>query len=145
MENRLFFSIGSFWDVESARQCGTETALAMGFPWADAIKIAVVISELGRNIERYAGKGSITLTAYTGTHPRIQIIAEDQGPGIPDLDLVLEGGHSTSDGLGLGVSGSRRLMDEFEIQSMIGAGTKITAVKRLCWGQEVHTDQDNDR
>ena len=139
MENEVYFPINCFWDVESARQRGTEIALAMGFPRADVVKIAVVISELGRNIEQYAGEGSITLTAYTGKRPRIQITAEDQGPGIPDLDQVLEGGHSTSDGLGLGVSGSQRLMDEFEIQSVVGMGTKITAVKRLYWQQEVHS------
>jgi serine/threonine-protein kinase RsbT len=132
-ENQILFPISSFWDVESARRRGTEIALAMGFPRADATKIAAVISELGRNIERYAGEGSITLTAYTEKCPRIQITAEDRGPGIPDLDLVLEGGHSTSDGLGLGVSGSKRLMDEFEIQSNLGVGTKIIAVKRIYW------------
>jgi serine/threonine-protein kinase RsbT len=139
MDNQIHFPISSFWDVENARQRGTEIALAMGFVRADATKIAAVISELGRNIERYAGEGCITLTVYTGKHPRIQITAEDQGPGIPDLDLVLEGGHSTSDGLGLGVSGSKRLMDEFEIQSMVGVGTKITAVKRLYCRREVRS------
>jgi serine/threonine-protein kinase RsbT len=139
MENQMYFPISSFWDVENARQRGTEIALTMGFPRADAIKVAAVISELGRNIERYAGEGSITLTVYTGECPRIQITAEDQGPGIPDLDLVLEGGHSTSDGLGLGVSGSKRLMDEFEVQSRVGVGTKITAVKWLYWQQEARS------
>jgi serine/threonine-protein kinase RsbT len=139
MENQTYFPIRSFWDVESARQRGTKIALAMGFPQADAIRIATVISELGRNIERYAGEGSITLTVYTGKCPHIQITAEDQGPGIPNLDLVVAGGHSTSDGLGLGVSGSKSLMDEFEIQSMVGVGTRITVVKRLYWQQGVRS------
>lgn len=139
MKNQTYFPINSFWDVESACRRGTKIALAMGFPQADAIRIATVISELGRNIERYAGGGFITLTVYTGKCPRIQITAEDQGPGIPNLDLVVAGGHSTSNGLGLGVSGSKRLMDEFEIQSMVGVGTRITAVKRLYWQQEARS------
>jgi serine/threonine-protein kinase RsbT len=139
MENQTYFPIKSFGDVESARRRGKKIALAMGFPQADAIRIATVISELGRNIERYAGEGSITLTVYTGKCPRIQITAEDQGPGIPNLDLVVAGGHSTSDGLGLGVSGSKSLMDEFEIQSMVGVGTRITVVKRLYWQQGVRS------
>jgi serine/threonine-protein kinase RsbT len=136
MENQVYFPISNFRDVETARRQGIKIALAMGFPRADATRIATVISELGRNIEYYAGEGSITLTVHTGKYPRIQITAEDQGPGIPDLDRVVAGGHSTSNGLGLGVSGSKRLMDEFEIQSMVGIGTRITAVKRLNWQQE---------
>jgi serine/threonine-protein kinase RsbT len=127
----MHFRIGCSMDVERAWRCGLRTALDMGFSPPDASKVAVVISELGRNIERYAGKGSITLRAETGRRACIQIVAEDQGPGIPDLDLVLAGGHSTSNGMGLGVSGSRRLMDEFEIQSALGEGTTIRAMKWL--------------
>jgi serine/threonine-protein kinase RsbT len=118
-------------DVVTARRRGLEMALALDFPLPEATKIAVVISELGRNIILYAKKGTITLTAYAEGKKGINVVAEDQGPGIDDVELVLAGGHSTSRGLGLGVSGSRRLMDEFEIQSAVGEGTTIKAAKWL--------------
>ncbi|MDY7079036.1 MAG: ATP-binding protein [Chloroflexota bacterium] len=126
--NQVRFSIRSVVDVVRARRRGMEIALTMGFLQAEANKIAVVISELGRNIEQYAGQGYISVTKHDNY---IQIIAEDQGPGISDVDRVLAGGYTTSQGLGLGVSGSKRLMDEFEIQSAVGKGTRIRAVKRL--------------
>jgi serine/threonine-protein kinase RsbT len=126
--NERRFAIKSVVDVVRARRSGLGIALEMGFHQAEANKVAVVISELGRNIELYAGEGAITVTVYAD---RIQIVAEDQGPGIPDVERVLLGGYTTSQGMGLGVSGSRRLMDEFEIESVVGQGTKITAVKRL--------------
>lgn len=126
--NERRFAIKSVVDVVRARRSGLGIALEMGFHQAEANKVAVVISELGRNIELYAGEGVITVTTY---NDRIQIIAKDQGPGIPDVERVLLGGYTTSQGMGLGVSGSRRLMDEFQIESVVGQGTKITAVKRL--------------
>ena len=80
---------------------------------------------------RYAGQGSITLTTHAGENKRIQIVARDQGLGISDIERVLAGGYSTSKGLGMGLSGSKQLMDEFEIQSVAGEGTTIRAVKSL--------------
>jgi serine/threonine-protein kinase RsbT len=125
-------SINLLMDVVAARRRGLDMALALGFPLPEATKIAVTISELARNIILYAnGKGSVTLLACTGEEKGIKIIAQDQGPGIEDLELALAGGYSTSKGLGLGLSGSKRLMDEFEVQSIAGAGTMITAVKWL--------------
>jgi serine/threonine-protein kinase RsbT len=119
-------------DVVTARRRGLDMALALGFPVPEATKVAVVISELARNIILYAnGQGTITLLAYGGEKKGIKIVAQDRGPGIRELELVLTGGYSTSKGLGLGVSGSRRLMDEFEIQTVAGAGTTITAAKWL--------------
>jgi len=114
-------SINSLLDVVTARRRGLEMALALGFPVPEATKIAVVISELGRNIILYAERGTITLIAYAGEERHIKIIAQDQGPGIEDVDLVLAGGYSTSKGLGLGLSGSKRLVDKFEIQSVVDA------------------------
>ncbi|MCX7681719.1 MAG: anti-sigma regulatory factor [Anaerolineae bacterium] len=127
MEERRF-SISNIVDVVRARRSGLEMALKMGFHQAEANKVAVVISELGRNIEQYAGSGTITVRAHD---KYIEIIAEDEGPGIPDVERVLAGGYTTSKGMGLGISGSRRLMDEFEIRSAVGKGTRIRAVKRL--------------
>jgi serine/threonine-protein kinase RsbT len=131
LSNKLEFSIEKLPDVVKARRRGMEAAINMGFHPAEANKIAVVISELGRNIEQYAGEGTIILLTHTGKNRYIQITAEDQGPGIPDVNRVLKGGYSTSQGLGLGVSGSKKLMDEFEMQSVVGKGTTIRAVKWL--------------
>jgi serine/threonine-protein kinase RsbT len=124
-------SINTLMDVVTARRRGLNMASALGFPIPDATKIAVVISELGRNIILYARKGTITLIAYAGKKKYFRIIAQDEGPGIEDVELVLRGGYSTSKGLGLGLSGSKKLMDEFEIQSVVGAGTMIKATKWL--------------
>lgn len=128
--NQLFFPISGLADVVRARRRGLEVALEMGFPRAEATKIAVVISELGRNIERYAKNGSITVTANQ-EEKTIEITAQDWGPGIADVDRVLKGGYSTSGGLGLGVSGSKRLMDTFDVRSVVGVGTTIKTAKRL--------------
>ncbi len=122
------FTIKNVVDVVRARRSGLGIALGMGFHQAEANKVAVVISELGRNIELYAGEGTITVTIYDR---RIEVVAEDHGPGIPDVERVLAGGYTTSQGMGLGVSGSKRLMDEFEIHSVVNEGTTIKAVKRL--------------
>lgn len=117
-------------DVVKARRQGMDMALVMGFPLPEATKIAVVISELARNILIHAGgKGSITLITETGARKGIRVIARDQGPGIKDIGIALKGGFSTARGLGLGLSGSRNLMDEFEVSSTVGVGTVVTAVK----------------
>lgn len=129
-ETKTYFPISSLVDVVRARRRGLEIALEMGFPQAEATKIAVVISELGRNIERYARNGSVTVTANR-REKYIMIVAQDWGPGIPDVERVLAGGYSTSQGLGLGISGSKRLVDKFDIQSVVGVGTTVKAVKWL--------------
>ncbi len=123
--------INSVMDVVKARRHALEMALALGFPKPEATKIAVVISELGRNIVLYTQGGLINLIAYTGSKKGIKIIVQDQGPGIEDLDAALSGGYTTSKGLGLGLSGSKNLMDEFDVHSIAGIGTKITGVKWL--------------
>ncbi len=126
------FPIKNVVDVVRARRSGLDLALKMGFHPAEANKVAVVISELGRNIELYAGQGFITVTPHIeGRFQYIEIVAEDQGPGIPDVARVLRGGYTTSNGMGLGISGSKRLMDEFEVHSVVGQGTKIRATKRM--------------
>ncbi len=123
--------INSVMDVVKARRYGLEMALNLGFPMPEATKIAVVISELGRNIVLYTQGGLINLIAYTGSKKGIKIIAQDQGPGIKDLELALSGGYTTSQGLGVGLSGSKNLMDEFDVQSIAGVGTKVIGVKWL--------------
>jgi serine/threonine-protein kinase RsbT len=122
-------SVKSLVDVVMVRQQGLDMARALGFPSPEAVQVAVVISELARNILLYAQEGVILLTPYTNAKKGIQVIAEDKGPGIPDIQRVLAGGYTTSGGMGMGVSGSKRLVDEFQIESTVGVGTKVTATK----------------
>lgn len=127
----LHFVIKDATDVMKARREGMALALRMGFATPDATKIAVVVSELARNILLYAKTGKVTLIAQLEDVKCVKIIAADQGPGIPNVDEVLKGGVSTSNGLGLGLSGSRRIMDEFNVTTQTGKGTTVTAVKWL--------------
>ena len=130
-DNRMYFPIGDMADVVRARRRGLEIALDMGFPRAEATKIAVVISELGRNIESYATGGSITVTLHTGDDKGIVIVAQDQGPGIPDVDRVLQNGYSTSLGEAVDLSGSRHLMDQCEVRPVVGGGMAVKVCKWL--------------
>ncbi len=118
-------------DVIAARRQGLQMASTLGFALTDATRIALVISELGRNIILYAGRGTITITAHLAAPRYLTIVARDQGPGIDDIDRALRGGYSTSGGLGLGLSGSKRLVDSFEVRSAVGQGTQVTATKWL--------------
>ena len=123
--------INNLINVVTSRRRGLEMARQLGFSLPDATKIAVVISELARNITLYTEGGSITLIAHTGERKGIKIIAQDKGPGIEDVERVLTGGYTTSRGLGMGISGSKKIMDEFEIQTVVGGGTTIKATKWL--------------
>lgn len=117
-------------DVVAARQQGRSVAAACGFSAGDQTVIAAAISELARNILQYAKHGEIIIRHLQhGERHGILVIAEDHGPGIRDLNRALEDGYSTSGGLGLGLPGSRRLMDEFEITSVDGQGTRIVMKK----------------
>ncbi len=123
--------ITNVMDVVKARRAAMDMALALGFVRPEATKIAVVVSELGRNIVLYTSGGMMNLIPYDSAKKGIKIIAQDQGPGIENLDAALEGGYTTSKGLGLGLSGSKNIMDEFDVKVVAGVGTKITAVKWL--------------
>jgi serine/threonine-protein kinase RsbT len=114
-------------DIVSARQKGRELASQCGFPSTDLAVIATAISELARNLVRYAVHGEIILRLLDENGRRgVEVVAVDDGPGIPDLTLAMQDGYSTSGGLGLGLPGTRRLMDEFEIVSDFGKGTTVT-------------------
>jgi serine/threonine-protein kinase RsbT len=123
--------INNLINVVTSRRRGLEMAKQVGFSLPDATKIAVVISELARNITLYTEGGTITLIAHTGEKKGIKIIAQDRGPGIENVERVLVGGYTTSKGLGMGISGSKKIMDEFEIQTVMGGGTTIKAIKWL--------------
>jgi serine/threonine-protein kinase RsbT len=114
-------------DIVTARQKGRELASRCGFPTTDLAVIATAISELARNIVRYALHGEIVLRLVEDHFKRgVEVVATDDGPGIPDLNRAMQDGYSTSGGLGLGLPGTRRLMDEFEITSDFGKGTRVT-------------------
>jgi serine/threonine-protein kinase RsbT len=117
-------------DVLIARQKAREIAAGLRFSTSESTLIATAISEVARNIVLYAGHGEIVLRlVQKGRRHGLCVIARDDGPGIPDVARAMEDGHSTSGGLGLGLPGSKRLMDEFDIVSKVGAGTTITMTK----------------
>ena len=117
-------------DIVSARQKGRELASHCGLPPTDLAVVATAISELARNIVRYAVRGEIILRLVDDHGKRgIEVVAADDGPGIPDVSLAMQDGYSTSGSLGLGLPGVRRLMDEFEITSDFGKGTTVTVRK----------------
>jgi serine/threonine-protein kinase RsbT len=117
-------------DIVDARQKGRELAAGLGFSPGDLTLIATVISELARNIVLYAKQGEIILHPITqGERRGIVVKARDDGPGIPDVARALQAGYSTSRSLGLGLTGVKRLMDEFEIVSKVGAGTTVMVKK----------------
>ena len=123
-------TIVSNTDIVPARRKGRELALRCGFSAADSTLIATTISELARNIVQYAGRGEIIVRLVDIAGKRgLEVVAVDGAPGIPDLALAMQDGFSTSGGLGLGLPGVRRLMDEFDIRSASGVGTTVTVRK----------------
>ena len=122
-------------DIVRARELARNLARNLGFRAVECIQIATAVSELTRNILLYAGEGVVSLLHIAPRRPDdpegIRITAKDRGPGIPDLDMVLRDGYSTSGGLGLGLPGTQRIMDAFDIHSGPEAGTTITVEKWL--------------
>jgi serine/threonine-protein kinase RsbT len=120
-------------DVVTARQQGRTAARAAGFPESEATLVATAISELARNIVSYAQRGTVTVARLNGHKGAagLKIVASDAGPGIADVAQALRDGYSSSGGLGLGLPGVRRLMDEFDIASVPGCGTTVTVTKWL--------------
>jgi serine/threonine-protein kinase RsbT len=117
-------------DIVAARKEGRNLAEQAKFTGSDLVRIATAISELARNIVLYAGQGEIILQLVRcSSGSGITVIARDEGPGIQDIQKAVTVGYSTSGGLGAGLPGVRRLMDEFEIKSQVGKGTTIIARK----------------
>ncbi len=124
--------VGDELDIVAARQAGRELSRSLGFNIVDQTRITTAISELARNIVLYAGKGTITLRKVKeGDRFGIEITARDSGSGIDDVELAMQDGYSTSNGLGAGLPGVRRLMDEFELKTALGKGTTVRIVKWL--------------
>jgi len=113
-------------DVVLARQEGKRLAQMMGFGLTAQARIATAISELASNLVFHAGGGTVTLsTIEREGRPGLEALCQDSGPGIEDVELAMQDGYSTNGGLGGGLSGGKRLMDEFEIQSQVGVGTRV--------------------
>ncbi len=119
-------------DVYVAAHQVKALARQMGFNEADQTRVETVTSELARNIVLYAGEGTVKAQPVTrGRRRGLEIQALDHGPGIADIELAMKDGYTTSGGLGSGLGGAKRMMDEFHIESAPGQGTKVTATKWL--------------
>ncbi len=117
-------------DIVVARQRGRDLAAKVGFSPGALALIATAISEITRNVISYATRGEMMIRVVVrGQRSGVEIVVQDEGPGIANLDEAMQDGYSTGGGLGLGLPGARRLMDEFEIQSAIGKGTRIVMRK----------------
>ena len=132
MPREIIIPIRSDADILAAREKGRALAAQLGFDFTNTVLVATVISELARNIVQYAQAGEISFAEHNhGDRRGLQIVAVDRGPGIIDIDRALQDGYSTSGGLGLGLPGSRRVMDEFELESAPAEGTTVRAIKWL--------------
>jgi serine/threonine-protein kinase RsbT len=117
-------------DVVLVRQMVRKWAAELGFSLVDLTKIVTAASELARNTLIHGKGGTVRLEALAeGARKGLRLTFEDQGPGIPDIELALKDGYTTGNGLGLGLSGSKRLMTEFDIFSRVGEGTRVTVAR----------------
>ena len=117
-------------DVVSIRQAVRQRAVELGFNLVDQTKIVTAASELARNTVQYGGGGTVTIEGLENFGRRgLRLTFADQGPGIPDIELAMKDGYTTGGGLGLGLSGARRLSNEFYIDSKPGQGTRVTITR----------------
>jgi len=116
-------------DIVRARGAGRDMCRDLGLSEINQVKVATAISELARNIFHYAKTGNIALRRLSAPRPGIEIIATDQGPGIPDLKLVLSGSYKSKTGMGKGLLGARRLVDFFEVDTGAERGTRVVLRK----------------
>jgi serine/threonine-protein kinase RsbT len=130
MEDEVLVAINADADLVTARAEGRVLAQRLGFPRPDPTLIATAISEIARNIVVHVGRGEIVLKPFEDAHRYgLVVIARDDGPGIRDVEAALRDEYSGRGGLGLGLPGARRLMDEFEIVSDAASGTTVTMTK----------------
>jgi serine/threonine-protein kinase RsbT len=133
-EPQSVIPIESDADVVTARQRAREMAGALELTSTDQTLLATAISEVARNITTYAGRGEVLLSVIRDDKGRsgIQVIARDKGPGIENIDLAMQDGYTSGGGLGLGLPGARRLVDDFHIETAPGQGTTVTL---LMWSR----------
>ena len=123
-------TIQSSSDIVLVRQAVRQMAISLKFSLVDQTKIVTAASELARNTLDYGGGGTVKLEVLEESSRRgLRLTFEDSGPGIPDLDLALKDGYTTGSGLGMGLSGTKRLVNEFSIVSRVGEGTRVTITK----------------
>ena len=121
-------------DIVLARQLARKAAVELGFGVIDQSRIATAVSELARNVLRYAteGRGRVSIRPReTNGRKGLEIVVSDDGPGISDVDEVMQDGYTSGRGMGLGLPGTKRLMDEMELKSQLGMGTTVTVRKWL--------------
>ena len=130
MEDEIRVAIRTDADVVTARQEARTMGSALGFTSTDLTLLATAISEIARNITTYAGEGEVCLRVVReGARHGIEVEAIDEGPGIANVELAMQDGYTTGNGLGLGLPGTRRLVDDFELDTTPGSGTRIRMVK----------------
>ena len=123
-------SINHEADIITARQKGRELAAELGFTAGELALVATAISEITRNVIAYAGRGEMTIRIVQNqTRRAVEIVVEDHGAGIVDLERAMQDGYSTSNGLGLGLPGAKRLMDDFDVDTEVGRGTRVVMRK----------------
>jgi serine/threonine-protein kinase RsbT len=117
-------------DVVRVRQVAREWAVQVGFSLVDQTKLVTAASELARNTVNYGGGGTASLEVLNdGTRRGLRLTFTDHGPGIADIELAMKDGYTTSGGLGLGLGGAKRLVNEFEIDSRPGEGTRVSIAR----------------
>ncbi len=123
-------SIKTERDILAARHAVREAASGLGFGQTEITRIVTAASELARNVFKYAGGGVMQWRVVEDRgRSGLELLFTDQGPGIQDVDLAMQEGFSSGGGLGMGLPGAKRLVDEFEIQSVVGQGTRIVMRK----------------
>jgi serine/threonine-protein kinase RsbT len=119
-------------DIVTVRQCSRDAAKKLSFSIVDQTRIITAASELARNIFQYALRGKVIIEKiFQDDNHGIMLTFEDEGPGIENINLALQSGYSENNSLGLGLPGSKKLMDEFHIHSIVGEGTKVIIKKWL--------------
>ena len=116
-------------DIVAVRRRVREVAIQLGFSLVDQTKVVTAASELARNALIHGGGGSMQLHTLNGPRTGLRLTFEDKGPGIPDVQLALRDGFTTGSGLGLGLGGAKRLVNDFDISSTVGAGTRVTVTR----------------
>jgi len=123
-------AITSSEDVIRVRQAVRAWVIELGFDLISQTKFVTAASELARNTVVFGGGGTVRLEAISDSnHTGVRLTFEDHGPGIPDIELALKDGYTTGIGLGLGLSGARRLANEFQIDSQVGRGTRVSIIR----------------
>lgn len=124
------FPIATSDDVVRVRQVARARAAELKFSLVDQTKLVTATSELARNTLEHGGGGTMTVEILeNGTRKGVRLTFEDHGPGIQDVELAIRDGYTTGNGLGLGLSGSKRLVNEFDIKSEVGRGTTVTITR----------------